>query len=170
LSETKIQNTLEHPVRILQPLSNLCAILAGLLLTIITLITCGNLILRNTTGDSMAGAFEMTAMATGAAIALFMPLAQIRQGHIIVDFFTANVSDATNALLDRLGALVLSLVFMLLSWRTTLGGMSAFNANSQTMLLGFPEWIVYACMVPPFALSALVGLYQSIFGFDNTAK
>jgi len=157
-------------VRILQPLSNLCAILAGLLLTIITLITCGNLILRNTTGDSMAGAFEMTAMATGAAIALFMPLAQIRQGHIIVDFFTANVSDATNALLDRLGALVLSLVFMLLSWRTTLGGMSAFNANSQTMLLGFPEWIVYACMVPPFALSALVGLYQSIFGFDNTAK
>jgi TRAP-type C4-dicarboxylate transport system permease small subunit len=157
-------------VRILQPLSNLCAILAGLLLTIITLITCGNLILRNTTGDSMAGAFEMTAMATGAAIALFMPLAQIRQGHIIVDFFTANVSDSTNALLDRLGALVLSLVFMLLSWRTTLGGMSAFNANSQTMLLGFPEWIVYACMVPPFALSALVGLYQSIFGFDNTAK
>jgi len=157
-------------VRILQPLSNLCAILAGLLLTIITLITCGNLILRNTTGDSMAGAFEMTAMATGAAIALFMPLAQIRQGHIIVDFFTANVSDATNALLDRLGALVLSLVFMLLSWRTTLGGMSAFNANSQTMLLGFPEWIVYACMVPPFALSALVGLYQSIFGFDNSAK
>ena len=157
-------------MRILQPLSNLCAILAGLLLTIITLITCGNLILRNTTGDSMAGAFEMTAMATGAAIALFMPLAQIRQGHIIVDFFTANVSDATNALLDRLGALVLSLVFMLLSWRTTLGGMSAFNANSQTMLLGFPEWIVYACMVPPFALSALVGLYQSIFGFDNTAK
>lgn len=157
-------------MRILQPLSNLCAILAGLLLTIITLITCGNLILRNTTGDSMAGAFEMTAMATGAAIALFMPLAQIRQGHIIVDFFTANVSDSTNALLDRLGALVLSLVFMLLSWRTTLGGMSAFNANSQTMLLGFPEWIVYACMVPPFALSALVGLYQSIFGFDNTAK
>jgi TRAP-type C4-dicarboxylate transport system permease small subunit len=154
-------------VRILQPLSNLCAILAGMLLTIITLITCGNLILRNTTGDSMAGAFEMTAMATGAAIALFMPLAQVRQGHIIVDFFTSNVSDATNAKLDRLGALVLSLVFMLLAWRTTLGGMSAYNANSQTMLLGFPEWIVYACMVPPFALSALVGLHQSIFGFDN---
>lgn len=154
-------------MRILQPLSNLCAILAGMLLTIITLITCGNLILRNTTGDSMAGAFEMTAMATGAAIALFMPLAQVRQGHIIVDFFTSNVSDATNAKLDRLGALVLSLVFMLLAWRTTLGGMSAYNANSQTMLLGFPEWIVYACMVPPFALSALVGLHQSIFGFDN---
>ena len=152
-------------MRILQTLANLCAILAGLLLTVITLITCGNLILRNTTGDSMAGAFEMTAVATGAAIALFMPLAQIRQGHIIVDFFTTKLSDATNNKLDKLGAFVLALVFTLLSWRTSLGGMSAFTANSQTMLLGFPEWIVYAAMVPPFALSAAIGFYQSLFGF-----
>lgn len=152
-------------MRILQTLANLCAILAGLLLTVITLITCGNLILRNTTGDSMAGAFEMTAVATGAAIALFMPLAQIRQGHIIVDFFTTKLSDATNDKLDKLGAFVLALVFTLLSWRTSLGGMSAFTANSQTMLLGFPEWIVYAAMVPPFALSAAIGFYQSLFGF-----
>ena len=152
-------------MRILQTLANLCAILAGLLLTVITLITCGNLILRNTTGDSMAGAFEMTAVATGAAIALFMPLAQIRQGHIIVDFFTTKLSDATNDKLDKLGAFVLALVFTLLSWRTSLGGMSAFSANSQTMLLGFPEWIVYAAMVPPFALSAAIGFYQSLFGF-----
>ncbi len=152
-------------MRILQTLANLCAILAGLLLTVITLITCGNLMLRNTTGDSMAGAFEMTAVATGAAIALFMPLAQIRQGHIIVDFFTTKLSDATNDKLDKLGAFVLALVFTLLSWRTSLGGMSAFTANSQTMLLGFPEWIVYAAMVPPFALSAAIGFYQSLFGF-----
>ena len=152
-------------MRILQTLANLCAILAGLLLTVITLITCGNLILRNTTGDSMAGAFEMTAVATGAAIALFMPLAQIRQGHIIVDFFTTKLSDATNNKLDKLGAFVLALVFTLLSWRTSLGGMSAFTANSQTMLLCFPEWIVYAAMVPPFALSAAIGFYQSLFGF-----
>ena len=157
-------------MRILQTLANLCAILAGLLLTVITLITCGNLILRNTTGDSMAGAFEMTAVATGAAIALFMPLAQIRQGHIIVDFFTTNLSEATNNKLDKLGALVLALVFALLSWRTTLGGMSAFNANSQTMLLGFPEWIVYAAMVPPFALSSVIGFHQSLFGFHLASE
>jgi TRAP-type C4-dicarboxylate transport system permease small subunit len=136
-------------------------------MTLITLVTCGNLILRNTTGDSMVGAFEITAVSTGAAIALFMPLAQVRQGHIIVDFFTANLSEAVNSYLDRLGALVLSLVFMLLAWRTALGGLSAFNANSQTMLMGFPEWIVYAFMAPPFALSAVIGLNQAIFGFSS---
>lgn len=153
-------------LRLLSFLANLCAVLAGSLLTLITLVTCGNLILRNTTGDSMAGAFEITAMSTGAAIALFMPLSQIRQGHIIVDFFTTGLSDSTNAKMDQLGAFVLALVFGLLAWRTTLGGMSAYTANSQTMLMGLPEWIVYAAMVPPFALTGLIGLRQAMFGFE----
>jgi len=153
-------------LRLLTSLANLCAVLAGALITLITLITCGNLILRNTTGDSMAGAFEITAMSTGAAIALFMPLSQVRQGHIIVDFFTNNLSDAANGKLDKLGAFVLAMVFGLLAWRTTLGGLSAFNSGSQTMLMGLPEWIVYAAMVPPFALTAVIGLRQALFGFE----
>ena len=153
-------------MRLLTSLANLCAVLAGALITLITLITCGNLILRNTTGDSMAGAFEITAMSTGAAIALFMPLSQVRQGHIIVDFFTNSLSDAANGKFDKLGAFVLALVFGLLAWRTTLGGLSAYNSGSQTMLMSLPEWIVYAAMVPPFALTAVIGLRQALFGFE----
>lgn len=157
-------------MRILESLANLCAVLAGVLLTGITLLTCGNLIARNTTGDSMAGAFELTAMAAGAAIALFMPLCQVRQGNIIVDFFTAKLSEAANSRLDRLGALVLALVFMLLAWRTTLGGLNVFENHSETQIMGFPEWVVYAAMVPPFALTSLIGLYQTFFGFDRAPE
>ena len=135
-------------------------------MTVITLITCGNLILRNTSGDAMAGAFELTAVATGAAIALFMPLCQVRRGNIIVDFFTEKLSDSVNGMLDRIGAFVLAAVFALLAWRTSLGGLSAYNAHSLTMLMEIPEWIVYAAMVPPFALACVIGLTQSVFGFD----
>jgi len=156
-------------LRLLEPLAKLCAILAGVLLTGITLLTCVNLIARNTTGDSMAGAFELTAMAAGAAIALFMPLCQVRRGNIIVDFFTARLSDRANDNLDRLGALILSALFAFLAWRTTLGGVNVFEAHSETQIMGFPEWVVYAFMVPPFVLTALVGLYQTFFGFDRTA-
>ena len=153
-------------MKALSTLARMSAILAGLLMTSITLLTCGNLFLRNVTEDAIPGAFEMTALATGAAIALFMPLCQVRQGNIIVDFFTANCSDETNAIMDRIGALVLSAIFVLLAWRTVIGGLSAYNANSLTMLMGIPEWIVYAAMVPPFALTAIIGLTQSVFGFD----
>ena len=156
-------------MQVLEPLAKLCAILAGVLLTGITLLTCGNLITRNTTGDSMAGAFELTAMASGAAIALFMPLCQLRQGNIIVDFFTEKFSDAFNAKLDKLGSFILASVFILLAWRTALGGLNVYDSHSETQIMGFPEWVVYASMVPPFVLTALIGLYQTAFGFERAS-
>jgi TRAP-type C4-dicarboxylate transport system permease small subunit len=149
----------------LETLAKLCAVLAGLLLTIITLMTCASVIGRNTTGDAITGDFELTAVTAGAAIALFMPFCQLRRGNIIVDFFTTRLPERTNARLDRLGAGLLALVFVLLAWRTTLGGLNSYNTHSETQILGFPEWVTFALMVPAFVLTALIGLHQSLFGF-----
>jgi TRAP-type C4-dicarboxylate transport system permease small subunit len=157
-------------VQVLSLLARWCAVLAGALMTIITLLTCGNLILRNTTGDAMVGAFEITAFSTGAAIALFMPLCQLRRGHIIVDFFTSRLRDSVNDWFDRVGALALGLAFVILTWRTAVGGWSAYEAGSQSMLMGISEWLVYAAMLGPFALTALIGLSQAALGFDRVKE
>jgi len=154
-------------LKILQNLAKLCAILAGLLLTGITLMTCISLIGRNTTGATLVGDFELTGVATGAAIALFMPYCQIQRGNIIVDFFTTRLSHETNARLDRLGALLLALVFAVLAWRTTLGGLNSYETHSETQILGFPVWTVYVAMVPAFILTSVIGLYQSLFGLGG---
>src|SRR5688572_10651897 len=129
--------------------------------------TCGSLIGRNTVGVSIVGAFELTGVAAGAAIALFMPLAQLRRGNIIVDFFTARLDERTNDKLDRFGALLLALIFALLAWRTVLGGINVWTSNSETQIMGFPEWIVYSFMVPPFVLTACIALRQALFGFGG---
>lgn len=155
-------------MRILDAMARLCAILAGVLLTGITLMTCGSLIGRNTVGVSIVGAFELTGVAAGAAIALFMPLCQLRRGNIIVDFFTTRLRPAINDKLDRFGALLLALIFALLAWRTTLGGWNSFSYNSETQIMGFPEWVVYAAMVPAFTLAGVIALYQCVFGFGGT--
>ena len=154
-------------MKIFETLAKLCAIIAGVLLTGITLMTCASLIGRNTTGDSLVGAFELTGVAAGAAIALFMPLCQLRRGNIIVDFFTEKLSNAANNMLDRFGTLFLALIFSLLAWRTTLGGLNVYFANSETQIMGFPEWVVYAAMVPPFILTGLIALHQTLFGFES---
>ena len=52
-----------------------------------------------------------------------------------------------------------------LTWRTVLGGLNAYNTNSGTMMLGFPEYVVYTAMVPPLALTALIAMNQALFGF-----
>jgi hypothetical protein len=48
-----------------------------------------------------------------------------------------------------------------------LGGLNAYSSNSGTMLLGFPEYVVYCAMVPPLVLTALIALHQGIFGFAS---
>lgn len=149
----------------LADLAKLCAVIGGMLLTAITLVTCVSLIGRNTIGKTIVGDFELSASAAGAAIALFLPWCQASRGNIIVDFFTARVPRRVNDQLDRLGALFLALVLALLAWRATLGGLNAWDTQAGSMMLGFPEWIVYAFMVPPMALTALIALVQAVRGF-----
>ncbi|MEY4122940.1 MAG: hypothetical protein RLZZ457_1778 [Pseudomonadota bacterium] len=148
-------------------LARLFAILAGVLLTFITLMTCASIVGREFFSNAITGDFELSGAATGAAIAMFMPWCQAKRGNIIVDFFTASCSDKTNESMDRLGALFLSICFAILAWRTSLGGLSAHTSNSGTMILGFPEWVVFACMTPPFVLTSLIALGQVFVGFDD---
>ena len=154
-------------MRLLVLLARISAVLAGILLTFITIMTCASILGREFIGSAITGDFELSGAATGAAIAMFMPWCQAKRGNIIVDFFTANTSEKANVLMDRFGALLLSLCFGVLAWRTGLGGMSSYVSNSGTMILGFPEWVVYACMTPPFALTGLIALGQAFLGFDD---
>jgi TRAP-type C4-dicarboxylate transport system permease small subunit len=149
----------------LAQLAKLCAVLAGVLLTVITLMTCVSLIGRNTTGWTIVGDFELSASAAGAAVALFLPWCQFERGNIIVDFFTARARARTIERLDRLGAFLLGLTMALLAWRTALGGLNAWNTQAGSMMLGFPEWIVYACIAPALALTAVIAFVQTALGF-----
>lgn len=152
-------------MKLLENLAKLAAIAGGVLLTVITLLTCVSLVGRNTTGWTIVGDFELTGVAAGAAIALFLPWCQMRRANIIVDFFTSKAAPASNALLDRLGALLLALSMALLTWRAGIGGWNAWKTQAGTMMLGFPEWVVYAAIVPALALTAAIGLAQALRGF-----
>lgn len=154
-------------MNLLEKLAKLCAILAGVLLTAITLMTCVSLIGRNTVGWTIVGDFELSGAAAGAAIALFLPWCQIKRGNIIVDFFTEKASAATREKLDRLGALLFALALALMAWRTGMGALSAFKSQSGTMMIGFPEWIIYSAMLPPLTLCVAIGLAQALFGFKR---
>jgi TRAP-type C4-dicarboxylate transport system permease small subunit len=157
-------------LRTLESLAKLCALLAGVLLTAVTLMTCGSLIGRNLFGVTIVGDFELSGAAAGAAVALFMPWCQFSRGNIIVDFFTARATPRTTEALDRFGALLLGLAMALLAWRTSLGGLNAWQSGSGTMLIGFPEWLVYAGMLPPLVLTAVIGVAQALRGFPPATE
>ena len=146
------------------------ALLAGAMLTVVTVMTCASLIGRNTTGWTIVGDFELTGVAAGAAIAMFLPLGQLRRANIIVDFFTQRATPAARAVMDRIGAGLLAAAMALLTWRSAVGGWSAWQTQAETMMLGFPEWPVYAALVPSLALTALIAAVQAVRGFDGQAS
>jgi TRAP-type C4-dicarboxylate transport system permease small subunit len=154
-------------MRWLELAAKACAILAGLLLTVVTLMTCISVMGRNTTGWTISGDFELSGYAAGAAIALFLPWCQYRRGNIIVDFFTTKAAAHTQRGLDRLGAFLLALAMGLMTWRSAIGGLNAWKSGSGSMMLGLPEWVVYAAMVPALALTSLIALMQALRGFDR---
>jgi TRAP-type C4-dicarboxylate transport system permease small subunit len=148
-------------MKLLEWLAKASAIAAGVLLTMITLMTCVSLIGRNTTGWTIVGDFELTGFAAGAAIALFLPWCQWTRGNIIVDFFTARLSARAQARLDAAGALLLALVMALVAWRAGAGALSVWQSGERAMISRVPQWIGYAAIVPSLALTALVGLYTA---------
>jgi TRAP-type C4-dicarboxylate transport system permease small subunit len=108
----------------------------------------------------------LTGIGSGAAIAFFMPLCQYKRDNIIVDFFTANRSAAFNHRLDRFGDLLMTVIFFLLSWRCALAAINAKESMGASMLLGFPDWIVFTSMSIPFALTAVIAAMQTVSKFN----
>jgi TRAP-type C4-dicarboxylate transport system permease small subunit len=156
-------------LKFLESLARGCAIVAGLILIGITLMTVYSVIGRDFFGKALTGDFEITAVMTGAAVALFLPWCQIKRANIIVDFFTTRARASTKGALDRIGALFIAVMLGLCAWRAALGGLSSFKSNSGTMMLGFPEWIVYCFIAPALALTALIAIIQALRGFGEVS-
>lgn len=127
----------------------------------VALATCASIVSRQLFGAALLGDFELVQVGMAFAVAAFMPLCQLRRGHIVVDFFTAYARPGTRVALERIGCLMLAAMYALLAWRTLLGGLSAQRDGAVTMLLQFPEWIAFLAMVPPLALSAMIALAQA---------
>ena len=154
----------------LERLARFCSLLGGLVMTGLMLMTCYSLIGRNFFDSALIGDFELTGVGAGAAIALFMPLCQLRRENIIVDFFTAKCSASTNFKLDRLGDFVMTVIFFLLSWRCGMAAINAKETMGASMLLGFPDWIVFTSMCIPFGISAVIAALQTLSVVDHPNK
>jgi TRAP-type C4-dicarboxylate transport system permease small subunit len=151
----------------LERIARLCSILGGVIMIGLMLMTCYSLIGRNFFDSALIGDFELTGVGAGAAIALFMPLCQLKRENIIVDFFTAKCSRQFNFKLDRLGDLVMMVIFVLLSWRCGVAAIKAKETMGASMLLEFPDWIVLTSMCIPFGITAVIAAMQVISTFDD---
>lgn len=144
--------------RLLERLSVGLALLGGVVLALLAVLVTVSIAGRRFLGQPIPGDVELMQMGTAVAIALFLPYAQLKRAHIIVDFFTARAQPVTRARLDGLGALLAGAACLLLAWRAAVAVLDMRGNGETTMVLGLPIWFIYVAMVVGLAASAVVGL------------
>ncbi len=147
-------------MKVLEKLAKFFAIFAGIVMVVITVLTCYSVIGRQF-GKPIQGDFELVQLAMAFAVSAFLPYCQLKRGNIIVDFFTTKASQGTRNALDRLGCICVALMMALFCWRTFLGGLNEQNTGSVSMLMQLPTYPAYYAMVPAFALATVIALAQA---------
>ncbi|WP_211097944.1 TRAP transporter small permease [Ahrensia kielensis] len=161
-------------------LAKLMAVLGGLLLIFLIVMTCVSIVGRgfNTIGnmsfvkDNMSsiagflqqfapitGDFELVEISMALAIFLFLPWCQLNRGHASVDLFTQRLlSSRGNEYLALIWEFLLVVITVVITWRLYAGMRDKMLYNETTFLLTWPVWWGYAACF-------IAGLFAVVVGF-----
>lgn len=148
----------EPPVTTFERLCRALALLGGLVLLAMALLTASSVLGRYLFGAPIPGDAELVALLTAIAVSLFLPYCQLRHGNVIVDVFTADAGPAIRGWLDALGSLLLFAMAATLSWRLGVGGLDLARSGNESMMLRLPTWWGFVIVVPCLALTAAAAL------------
>jgi TRAP-type C4-dicarboxylate transport system permease small subunit len=150
-----------HPLRPrLMAVAEGAALAGGALLLLGIGVTCWSVIGARF-GRPLLGDTEIIELATGAAISLCLPYAQMRGVNVMVDFFTTRLSRTTRDRIDAVMAAVFAVVVVVLAARIVQGGLDARRRERASMFLEIPEWWSYAVAAAACVLWAVVCLFTA---------
>ncbi|MEZ5479610.1 MAG: TRAP transporter small permease [Thiolinea sp.] len=163
-------------------LAHAMAIIGGLALTALILLTCVSILGRS--GNTLAhsdwlsssfpgltqwliehgvgpvnGDFELVEAGIAFAIFAFLPICQLRGGHATVDIFTTHLPKRANQFLVTFWEVLMALAIILISWRLCIGMLDKMRYQETTFLLQFPVWWAYAASFIASLVAALVACY-----------
>ncbi|MDQ2095014.1 TRAP transporter small permease [Rhodobacteraceae bacterium 10Alg 79] len=170
--------------RIMMSISRGMAILGGIVLTLLIVLTCVSVLgrgmntflhwdviegaipgvaktLQNTFGPVL-GDYELVEAGIAFSIFAFMPLCTITAGHASVDIVTMRFGARVNRFISVIVGLLFAGVFTLIALRLYEGMASKMEYNETTFLIQFPIWWAYALSLFGAAVTAVVGIYMAV--------
>ena len=138
------------------------ALLAGILLMAAVAVTTASVLRGAVLNRPILGDSEIVEMLLGVAVALCMPLCEMRGAHVLVDFFTQKLPARGIAGLDALMRAVAAAVVAVLAWRLCIGGYSMWDRERETMFLLIPYWWGYAAAALGMMLWTLCAAFVAV--------
>ncbi|EAQ04511.1 hypothetical protein OB2597_10214 [Pseudooceanicola batsensis HTCC2597] len=171
--------------RVFLTLARFAAILGGIVLTFLILLTVVSVVGRalNTLMHGMIdagllpglaqqvldagvgpvlGDFEIVEAGIAFSIFAFLPLAQISGSHATVDILTSQLSGRINRLLSAVWEVVFAAALIVIAWKLYEGMAGKMRYNETTMLLQFPVWWAYAASLAGACVAAVVSVYVAL--------
>jgi TRAP-type C4-dicarboxylate transport system permease small subunit len=139
-------------------LSRVWAILGGVVLLAVMLMTVTSVTMRYTLGSPILGDFELVEMGTAIAAFAFLPYCQQARGNVAVDVFTTRAPAKLQAVLTAIGSLALVLIAAVLFWRMIFGGHDFYRYHEVTTNIGVPRWWAFPPILLSLALLVLTSL------------
>ncbi len=124
--------------------ATLAALVAGALLLAAVGVTTFSVLRGAALSRPLLGDSEIVEMLLGVAVALCLPLCEMRGAHVMVDFFTQRLPARGIAGLDALMRAIAAAVIAVLAWRLCIGGWNMWDRERETMFLLIPYWWGYA--------------------------
>ena len=171
--------------RMMMRLARFMAILGGLVLTALIVLTCVSVLGRGINTflhwdvietampglskslldwgvGPILGDTELVEVGMAFAILSFFPFCQITAGHATVDIFTANFPAKVNRVLQAITDIVFAGVLILIAARLWAGMEGKMDYNETSFLLQYPIWWGFAAAFAAAAAASVVGIYVAI--------
>jgi TRAP-type C4-dicarboxylate transport system permease small subunit len=156
--------------RLLEVLARAAAIFGGVVLTAAMIATVISVIgralvpvLGNVPGfgwmGPIPGDYEIVEIAAAIAVAAFLPICQLRGGHVLVDLFFARSSRRALAGFAAFGHLLFAAVGGVITWRLYLAMLSKFQYQESSMILQINLGWGYLALAVFFGLASICAAY-----------
>jgi TRAP-type C4-dicarboxylate transport system permease small subunit len=138
-------------------------VLSCAMATIVTVSVAG----RYAMASPIPGDYDIVGILCGCTIFAFLPYCQLKRGNVVADFFTANASPRTKAMLDGVGNLLFLLAAIMFTWRLYYGMLEMRQSSEQIAAFAFYRWWtmpfdIFCMIVLIFAI--LYSLLEDISG------
>jgi TRAP-type C4-dicarboxylate transport system permease small subunit len=158
-------STLAITVKFIAKLIRWWALLGGLMISVLAILTTGSAVSLLLTGVPFSADYELAKYIVGIAIFTFLPYCQLSGSNVTVDIFTEGLGASKKAMMSMFSAIFAIVFSVLLLRQMYLGFLSYLRYPEVTPVLQLPLWTAFPAILLSLALllaAALMTFYDAI--------